>query len=74
MQYDFFIPSKNICIEYDGVQHFKPIEYFGGDKNFKSQLIKDKIKSDFCKNNGIKLVRIPYYEYKNIHKILENEI
>lgn len=74
MQYDFFIPSKNICIEYDGVQHFKPIEYFGGDKNFKSQLIKDKIKSDFCKKNGIKLVRIPYYEYKNIHKILENEI
>ena len=74
MQYDFFIPSKNICIEYDGVQHFKPIEYFGGDKNFKSQLIKDKIKSDFCKNNGIKLIRIPYYEYKNIQKILENEI
>ena len=38
------------------------------------ELIKDKIKSDFCKNNGIKLVRIPYYEYKNIRKILENEI
>ena len=56
------------------IQHFKPIEYFGSDKNFKSQLIKDKIKSDFCKNNRINLVRIPYYEYKSIHKILENEI
>ena len=29
---------------------------------------------NFCRNNGIKLVRIPYYEYKNIHKILEDEI
>ncbi len=50
------------------------IEYFRDGKNFKSQLIKDKIESDFCKKNVTKLIRITYYEYKNIQKILENEI
>lgn len=36
----------------------------------KNQKIKDKIKDNFCKNNNIKLIRIPYYEFDNIEKIL----
>lgn len=70
MQFDFFIPELNTCIEYDGRQHFEPIEYFGGVYSLEKQIIKDNIKDNFCKNNDIKLIRIPYYEFDNIEKIL----
>jgi hypothetical protein len=70
MQFDFFIPEFNTCIEYDGIQHFEPIKYFGGIYSLEKQKIKDGIKDNFCKNNNIKLIRIPYYEFDNIEKIL----
>jgi very-short-patch-repair endonuclease len=74
MQFDFFLPHKNICIEYDGKQHFEPIEYFGGYDSFESQKKKDSIKNKFCMENNLKLIRIPYYQYKDIEKILQNEL
>jgi len=49
-----------MCIEYDGIQHFKPIEYFGGEESFLSLKKRDKIKTDFCIKNNIKLLRIGY--------------
>jgi hypothetical protein len=70
MQFDFFIPEFNTCIEYDGIQHFEPIKYFGGIYSLEKQKIKDSIKDNFCKKNNIKLIRIPYYEFDNIEKIL----
>ena len=63
-----------MCIEYDGEQHFKPIEYFGGEAHFKIQQKHDKIKDDFCKENGISLLRIPYYKFDNIEEELNNFI
>lgn len=60
LKFDFYIPSKNICIEYDGKQHFEPIEYFGGKESFKTQTENDKIKNIYCKNNKITLIRLPY--------------
>jgi hypothetical protein len=74
MQFDFFLPNFNICIEYDGKQHFEPIEYFGGIESLDKQKHKDFIKNEFCSKNNIRLIRIPYYEYNNIEKILESEI
>lgn len=60
LSFDFYIPSKNICIEYDGMQHFKPINYFGGDSSFKKLQKYDNIKNDYCMNRGITLIRISY--------------
>ena len=37
LRYDFYIKDLNLCIEYDGIQHFKSIEYFGGDKKLRYQ-------------------------------------
>lgn len=68
--FDFFVPQKNICIEFDGRQHFEPIEYFGGQKGFEKTQIRDKIKNDFCAKNNINLLRIPYWEFDNIPNIL----
>jgi hypothetical protein len=74
LQFDFYVSSFNLCIEYDGRQHFEPVEYFGGLNCFNDQIIKDSIKNEFCYKNNIKLIRIPYYEFNNIEKILESEI
>ncbi len=60
LKFDFYLPNLNICIEYDGEQHFKPIDFYGGMKNFKIQKERDSIKSNYCKYNNIKLLRISY--------------
>lgn len=73
LPFDFFIPKLNICIEYDGEQHFYFPNYFHKKKyQFDNQKLKDKIKTEYCKNNNIRLIRIPYWEKKSIKKILEN--
>lgn len=74
LKFDFYIPDRNICIEYDGQQHFKPIDYFGGEKSFIENKKRDEIKDKFCLSNRIKLVRIPYYEQKNIELLLKSNI
>jgi Zn finger protein HypA/HybF involved in hydrogenase expression len=62
LKFDFYLPEYNTCIEYNGKQHYIPINYFGGEKSFKYQLIRDKIKSEYCENNNIKLIIIKYDE------------
>lgn len=68
LRFDFYLPNYNCCIEYDGEQHFKPIEYFGGQKAFEKRQYHDAIKNKFCENNGIKLIRIPYTDFDKIDK------
>lgn len=60
LPFDFYIPSANMAIEYDGEQHFKSVEYWGGDKKFEERINYDKIKNQYCDDNDIFLVRIPY--------------
>lgn len=68
--FDFYLIDYNICIEYDGEQHFQPIETFGGLKRFEEDKIRDSIKNDYCNKNKIKVIRIPYYKFNNIESIL----
>jgi len=70
LPFDFYIEKHKICIEYNGKQHYEPIEYFGGQENFLKTKKRDKIKKDYCKNNNIKLFIIKYNE--NINKKLES--
>lgn len=60
LPFDFYLPEHNLCIEYDGIQHFEPCEYFGGVDGFDERIKKDQIKTDFCKINNISLLRISY--------------
>lgn len=48
LPFDFYIPNLNMCIEYDGIQHFIAIDYFGGQKSLEYNQRIDKMKSDFC--------------------------
>jgi len=66
LKFDFYLPDKNIAIEFDGIQHFEPIEWFGGEKRFKIQQKIDLIKTNYCKDNNIKLIRISYLENVDI--------
>ncbi|WP_202822921.1 zinc-ribbon domain-containing protein [Bacillus cereus] len=69
LKFDFYIPSLNLCIEYDGKQHFQPVEVFGGVKEFELTQQRDAIKNNYCKENDIHLLRIPYTT-RNIEKIV----
>lgn len=70
LPFDFYLPEYNACIEYDGEQHYRPVDYFGGEDSFKKTVMHDNIKNDYCKNNDIKLLRIPYYA--NVEEELNN--
>lgn len=74
LEFDFYIPQLNTIIEFDGIQHFKPINYFGGIENFIDLKIKDGLKNEYCYNNNIRLIRIPYWEMNNIEGILVKEL
>jgi very-short-patch-repair endonuclease len=62
LYFDFYLPDYNMCIEYDGEQHYMPIDKFGGKNALLSLKTRDKIKTDFCLDNDIKLLRIKYNE------------
>lgn len=58
-RFDFYV-NNSYLIEYDGEQHFKPIDHFGGDKQFIIQQQRDEYKNQWCRENNIPLIRIPY--------------
>lgn len=68
LYFDFYLPDYNCCIEYDGEQHFCPIDYFGGVEKFEKTKLRDKVKTDYCDNHQIKLIRIPYLDYNILDK------
>ena len=79
LPFDFFISSRNIAIEYQGEQHYKPVQFGGVSvdnaiKAFENQSRHDNIKFNYCKDNGIKLLSIPYTEFDNLEKIIKENV
>jgi len=72
LPFDFYLPEYNMCIEFDGRQHFISIDYFGGDEHLEYVKINDSIKTTFCVKNNIRLLRIRHDE--NILEKLINNI
>lgn len=78
LPFDFYLPDFNLCIEYDGRQHFEPQPWSRTNKHAKQNMFyelsetqrRDQIKTDYCKNNNINLLRIPYNKFNKIEKIL----
>lgn len=64
---DFYIPKYNVAIELQGKQHFKPIEYFGGEERLNEQIERDWRKIKLCEQNGIKLLHFAFLK-ENIFK------
>ena len=59
---DFYLPKYNKAIECQGIQHFKPVNFFGGEECFIKTIERDDIKQKLCENNGIKII---YFTNKN---------
>ena len=74
LPFDFYLPKYNTCIEYDGEQHYNPIEKWGGVKNLENIKLRDSIKTKYCSDNNITLIRIPYWDFENIETILQTII
>lgn len=77
LPFDVGIIHNNILylVEADGKQHYEPVNFGGISderalENFKITQYHDKIKNQFCKDNNIPLLRIPYWDFKNIETIL----
>lgn len=58
-RFDFFVKNQYV-IEYDGEEHFKPVACFGGEQGYSKCKWRDNYKNEYCKNNNIPIIRIPY--------------
>jgi hypothetical protein len=77
LRFDFYIPIKNLAIEFDGEQHFKPVDFNNEGttiayENFLEYQKRDMAKNKYCIDTNIILIRIPYWERDNIENILDN--
>ena len=63
-RFDFYLPNHNLIIECQGKQHFEDVNIF--KTKFKEQLIIDKEKYNWCKNNNIEIIYFTYENYKKL--------
>jgi ribosomal protein S27E len=73
LYFDFYLPEYNLLIEYNGEQHYKPNNLYGGNIALEKQKIRDNIKVEYCLRKNLKLITINYKSNKNIHDILDIE-
>lgn len=72
-RFDIYFPKYNIAVEYNGKQHYVPIEYFGGKLKFQSQLEYDELKREKCKENNCTLFEVKYdYTEEDYQKLVKN--
>lgn len=71
LRFDFFLEDYNCVIEFDGIYHFYPVH---GEEDFQNSKKRDEIKNNYCKENNIRMIRIPYWEEKNLEDIIVYEL
>lgn len=79
LRFDFYIPTYNLAIEYDGEYHSKIIKFSNesfdiAKSRFLHQKKNDNIKTQYCKEHNIKLIRIPYTEFNEIENVLDKNL
>lgn len=78
LPFDFYLPQINMCIEVDGEFHYvknKNPKYQGTENTSLEKVqLRDSIKTKYCTDNRIKLLRLPYFEFKNFEEILDREV
>lgn len=72
LPFDFFLPDYNICIEYNGLQHYKLCKF--SEFNLEKRKKNDLLRYSYCQRKGIHLITIPYWDYKRIEEILRDEL
>ncbi len=76
--FDYYLPEFNTCVEFNGMQHYKSIPLFGGDEALELNIIKDKIKYDFCIDSSIRLIVIKqdkkHFTLKEFTDLIDKEL
>lgn len=67
---DFYIPQSNIAIECQGIQHFQPVEHFGGIEAYRLQRKNDLKKKELCEQHNIHIIYFADKTYDNESNIL----
>lgn len=71
LPFDYYLPKYNMCIEVDGEFHYSNNNvYFNKHSAYEEVSIRDSIKTQYCKDNNIKLLRLPYFKKLEFEKIL----
>lgn len=67
-RFDFYLINEGYCIEYDGETHFKcNLHGWHDEEHFLKQQERDAIKNQWCRDNGVPLIRIPYTHYDKLN-------
>lgn len=79
LSYDFYLPNQNLLIEFQGLQHEKPVDFKGlGNKYAESRFIvqkeHDKRKREYAEKNHIRLLEVWYFEFDKVKEILNKNI
>lgn len=70
LPFDFYLPDYNMCIEFQGRQHYEAVDYFGGELALKETQKRDNIKKQYCLLHNIDLLYISHFEFDVIENIL----
>jgi very-short-patch-repair endonuclease len=70
LYYDFYLPNHKLMIEYHGIQHWKPLKFFGGDDGLRGIRLRDMIKYKYAVNNGYEIALIFNVSPKYLEDIL----
>jgi hypothetical protein len=71
LELDCYSEEMNLAFEYQGLQHYEPVDFFGGTEAYDSQVKRDKIKRQLCKTRGVTLVEI---DSRNFSQYLETGV
>jgi hypothetical protein len=72
LRFDFFLEDHNMCIEFQGEHHFKPVnKYKKAADTYKRTICHDEIKRNYLAERNILLLQISYSDYDNIESILQ---
>src|SRR5581483_3965100 len=77
LRFDFYFKYRRVTffgkqkiiqyvIEFDGLQHQKPVKFFGGTDKFKDIQRRDKMKDLYCKKEGIHLLRVSTLDHDKL--------
>ncbi len=72
---DIWIPKYRIGVEYQGEQHQKPIDFFGGEEGYIKNKERDERKKRLFKENNSSLIEVfPNYNFNEVIKEIESYI
>ena len=72
LSYDFYLPLHYTLIEFQGEQHERPVDFFGGKEKFKDQQEHDRRKKTYALSHGYNFLEISYKDINNVDDILNN--